>query len=170
MAGRFSRASAGAGLALLIGLAGCSGDEQVISTDGGTVTVNEDDNRIEIETGEGTAVISGEGSGELPDGWPSVVVLPDGGSIVNSVSLDSQGVQQQGWSVTVDYGSADVEGLLDTFDSSLQGAGFERDARFATEDGGGSTFTSAEYFVSLIATSEEGQVTAVVTVGTADQG
>ncbi len=168
MTGRIRRSSSAAGLALLLGLAGCGGGEEVITTDDGTVTVDQGDNRIEIETDEGTAVITGDDGGELPDGWPSVVALPEGGRIGASVSLDNQ--EQKGWSATVAYGGADPEDLLDEFDSSLRAAGFDRDARYATEDGGGSTFRSAEYFVAVIVSSEGEEVTAVVTVGEVDEG
>ena len=94
--GRAATTSAAVALAFLgFGLAGCGGGdgETTIVTDDGTVKVdqNQDEGKIKIESSDGSMTITGEGGGELPEGWPSEVQVPEGGSVTAAMALTGRG-------------------------------------------------------------------------------
>jgi hypothetical protein len=78
-------APAAIGAVLLLGAAACGGDsgspsdgalEEIIeSQGGGDVDIDSDDGEITIESDDGS--FSSSSSGELPEGWPDDVPLPD---------------------------------------------------------------------------------------------
>jgi len=135
---------------LAMAVAGCGGSDD--PTAGSTPTVQVSNSGLTIEGEDGSISVS-EG-GDLPEGWPSAVVLPDGGTVTNSLSLDQQG--KKGWTVTATY-EGSVDTVTDAFSSSLSGAGFTKDS---TVSAGGQ---------SLVAFSGQGY-TVAVTIGTEGSG
>lgn len=158
-------AGAVAALILGIGLAGCGGgDETVVATDDGTVSVDQDENRIEIETDEGSATITGQGSGELPDGWPSEVAVPEGATITGGMAMTGQ--DQKGWTASLSFPDASAKDVMAQFASSLEDAGFTTEGTYSSEDSSVSSFTSDSYQVSVLVAAEGSGSIATVTVST----
>lgn len=100
---------------------------------GGRFSVDSEDGVTVIETEDGDATIV-QGGGDLPDGFPDAVVLPDGLDIELSQSMDA-GDGQTGYLV---IGSVDGgwESYFDELIASLQSAGFDEEQVTRTPTGG----------------------------------
>jgi hypothetical protein len=109
---------------LALGLVGCSGDDQTIITDDGTVSVqgDEDGNSLTIDSSEGSVTLSAESDGELPRDWPANVALPEGGTINSSASFDSP--EGQAWQVSMSYPGTAPGDLIAQLTTSMQDEGF----------------------------------------------
>jgi hypothetical protein len=155
------RGAAAAALALALGLSGCGGGETTVETDDGTVTVEQDGSKVEIESEDGTTTVTGESDGELPDGWPAEIVLPDGGEIQNAVGVSGQ---DSGWTVASNYPDTSPEDLTDQLTQSLESAGFESKGSFTSQEGSVSSFEGDDYAVSVIVGPEGSGSSLVITV------
>ncbi|MGB8019916.1 MAG: hypothetical protein WCF04_01670 [Candidatus Nanopelagicales bacterium] len=165
MAGRRARVAAGmfAGL-MVLGGAGCGGDT-TIATDDGTVTVDRDDIQIEVQSSDGTATISGS-QGKLPEGWPSQIQIPPGGTISGAVAVAGEG--KQGWTVSVTYPDTSPADLKGTVTSSMEGAGFESKGSFSTDEGSMDTFEGSGMVVSTLIGKDDSGSTLVLSVAMQD--
>jgi hypothetical protein len=166
LSGRRARAGTAATTALLValglGLAGCGGDDSTtVTVDDGTVTVDQDDNRIEIESSDGTATITGE-TDELPEGWPAQVSIPEGGTITSGVALT--GEDQQGWTVSVSYPDTAPTELTAEVKASLADAGFEAAGEFTSDQGSMAAFEGAGLAITALVGEEGAGSTLVMTV------
>jgi hypothetical protein len=118
---------------------GQSGDVD-IDVDDGNVTIQGEDGEIQLDVDEenGQTVVStpdGQtiiGSGELPDGFPSEVLVPEGLTILSGTSMDSADGQ-----VFIINGSVggDFTAATEAYASALTGAGFEQQSMTESTDG-----------------------------------
>lgn len=164
--GRAATTSAAVALAFLgFGLAGCGGGdgETTIVTDDGTVKVdqNQDEGKIEIESSDGSMTITGEGGGELPEGWPSEVQVPEGGSVTAALALTGE---DQGWTASLTYADKSAEDLAAEVKSNLESAGFTLEGEFTSGDGAMGTYSGNGYAVTAMAGQEDEGATLVMTV------
>lgn len=153
---------AGAALVLVLSLSGCGGGGTTVETDDGQVTVDQDGTKVEIESSDGTTTVTGETGGELPEGWPSEITLPEGGEIQNAVAVTGENA---GWTVSSSYPDTSSEDLTDQVTSSLEDAGFESKGAFTSPDGAVSAFEGNGYALSVIVGEEGSGSTLVMTVG-----
>ncbi len=164
--GRAATTSAAVALAFLgFGLAGCGGGdgETTIVTDDGTVKVdqNQDEGKIKIESSDGSMTITGEGGGELPEGWPSEVQVPEGGSVTAAMALTGE---DQGWTASLTYADKSSKDLAAEVKSNLESAGFTLQGEFTTGDGAMGTYSGNGYAVTAMAGQEDEGATLVMTV------
>jgi hypothetical protein len=139
-------------------LSGCGGSEETPAAEP-TPTVQVSESGITVD-GEGGSLSISEGS-DLPEGWPSAVVLPDGGTVTNSLSLDQEG--KKGWTVTATYEDP-VDSVTDAFTAALTDAGFTKDS---TVSAGGQSllaFSGQGYTVAVTLGTEGGGTAVAVTV------
>lgn len=158
------RAALAAGLlalGLAAGLAGCGSDERTIVTDEGTISVDAGEGKVEIEASDGSVTISGETGGDLPEGWPAEIVLPEGGTITSAVAVSGE---DAGWNVSVTYEGLDPEALGEQVANSLESAGLESKGGFTSAEGALSSFEGNGYAVSVILGPEGSGSTMVMTV------
>ena len=161
-----ARASTAAMLAALgLGVAGCGGadGETTIVTEDGTVTIDEngEEGSITIDSSEGSMTISGETGGELPESWPSVVAVPEGGTITASAALTGE---EQGWTVSLSYANTTAEDLTAEVTANLEGEGFSQQTEVNTGDGAMGTYTGNGYAVTAMSGQDDSEVTLVLTV------
>ncbi len=155
MAHRVSTARAAASIAaavLVFGVGGCGSDETTVVTDDATVTVDEGSGTVEIETDEGSATITGETGGDLPEGWPEQIVLPEGGTITSAVAVTGD---EAGWNVSSNYPDLDQKQLTDEVTKALEGAGFESQGSFTSTEGSVAGFEGNGYTVSVIVGTDD---------------
>lgn len=169
--GRVATTSAAVALALLgFGLGGCGGGdgEATIVTDDGTVKVdpNEGDGTITIESSEGSMTITGEEGGELPEGWPSEVQVPGGGTITSAIAMDSD--DQKGWTASLTYPDTTPTDLAAEVKSNLESAGFTVQGEFTSGEGGMGTYSGNGYAVTAMVGEEGGGSTLLLTVARED--
>lgn len=168
LSGPRTHASAAATTALLValglGLAGCGGGDRTVTVDDGTVTVDQGDNQIEIESSDGTTTITGE-TDELPEGWPAEVVLPEGGTITSGVALAGQA--QQGWTVSASYPETTPTELAAQVKASLEDAGFQSKGEFTSEQGAMGAFEGSGLAITALVGEEGSGSTLVMTVAQA---
>jgi hypothetical protein len=146
-----------------IGLGGCGGGSDTIVTDDGTVTVDQGGDSVEIETDDGSATITGQ-TDSLPEGWPSEVVLPEGGTINSGAAVDQAGAQ--GWNAALSYPDLSVDELTDALTDSLESKGFESQGSITVPQGTSTLFSGSGFAVSALI-SEEGSGSAlIITVAT----
>jgi len=154
---RTRNALAAAALGLLLVGCGSSGDNgaeptpQAPTESPAEPTTPETSPGVTVESTDGTVAING--SGQLPDSWPSEVVLPDGGTIVSSVSADQGG--NQGWNVVVTYDEQPAD-VADAFGASLTGAGFTQQSKYTSGDTTLVAYASDAYSVALTITPGDG--------------
>lgn len=141
-----------------IGLGGCGGGSDTIVTDDGTVTVDQGGDSVEIETDEGSATITGE-TDSLPEGWPSQVVLPEGGTINSGAAVDQAGAQ--GWTASLSYPDLSVDELTDALTSSLESEGFESQGSITVPQGTSTLYSGFGFAVSTVI-SEDGSGSALI--------
>jgi hypothetical protein len=158
-----TRRVTGAAVALSVALVltGCGGGADTIVTDEGTLTVEQDGDSITVESSEGSATITGEG-GELPEGWPAVVSVPDGGEILSTASVSETG--QAGWTASINYPDSRPEEVAEEMAESLEGSGFTSVAEFTTEDGVAASYQGSGLMVSSAVTADGDGATMIVTV------
>ena len=164
--GRAATTSAAVALAFLgFGLAGCGGGdgETTIVTDDGTVKVdqNQDEGKIEIESSEGSMTITGEGGGELPEGWPSEIQVPEGGSVTAALALTGE---DQGWTASLTYADKSSKDLAAEVKSNLESAGFILEGEFTSGEGAMGTYSGNGYAVTAMVGEEDEGATLVMTV------
>lgn len=167
MRGRLATTSAAMALALLgFGLAGCGGGdgEATIVTDDGTVKIdpNEGEGTIKIESSDGSMTITGEGGGELPEGWPPEVQLPEGGSITSAVAMNSD--DQQGWTASLTYPDTSPTDLAAEVKSNMESAGFTLEGEFTSGQGAMGTYSGNGYAVTAMVGEEDGGSTLLMTI------
>jgi hypothetical protein len=149
-------------VALGFGLSGCGGgDSTTVDVDDGTVTVDQDGNKIEVESSDGTATITGE-TNELPEGWPAEVTIPEGGTITSGVALNGQ--DQQGWTVSVSYPDTAPRDLTTEVTAALEDAGFEAAGEFTSDEGSMAAFEGAGLAITALVGEEGAGSTLVMTV------
>lgn len=121
---RIRMAALVAGAVLALGLTGCSDEDGTIVTDDGTVSLDgdEDGGRLTIDSSDGSVTLSAESDGQLPEDWPSQVVLPDGGSINSSASFASD--EGEAWQVSVGYEGTAPADLIEHMTTELRNSGF----------------------------------------------
>ena len=114
----------GAAGALVAGglvLGGCGGGDTFV-TDDATVTVedgqNGDDGSITIDSSEGSMTITGESGGDLPEGWPDQVAVPEGGTVNSSASFG--GVEGDAFQASLTYPDAAAADLIAEFTAGGQ--------------------------------------------------
>jgi hypothetical protein len=169
--GRIATASAAVVLAVLgFGLGGCSGDgDATIVTDDGTVTVDVDpdgdEGTIKIESSDGSLTITGDGGGELPEGWPSEVTVPEGGTVTSAVALTGE---DQGWTASLTYPDKPSQEVAAEVTSNLESAGFTLEGEFTSGEGGMSTYSGNGYAVTVMVGEEDGGATLLITIATQD--
>jgi hypothetical protein len=171
MSGRRSRAattSVAVALAFLgFGLAGCGGGDgdATIVTDDGTVKVDvdpdSDEGKVEIESSEGSMTITGEGGGELPEGWPSEIQVPEGGSVTAALALTGE---DQGWTASLTYADKSSKALAAEVKSNLESAGFTLEGEFTSGEGAMGTYSGNGYAVTAMVGEEDEGATLVMTV------
>ncbi len=150
-----------------VGLAGCSGDgDTTIVTDDGTVTLNQDDEKIDITTSEGSMTINGESDGELPAGWPAEVPVPSGGSVETGMVMS--GTEEQGWSATLSYPDSSTDDVSAELDSLFTGQGFESTTKIETSDGTLNAYTGDGFAITAMVSDEGGTTMLVMSVAVTD--
>ncbi|MDH3959457.1 MAG: hypothetical protein OEU98_08295, partial [Actinomycetota bacterium] len=161
-----ARVSTAAMLAALgLGVAGCGGSdgETTIVTEDGSITIDEngDEGSITIESSEGSMTITGESGGDLPESWPSVVAVPEGGTITASAALTGE---EPGWTVSLVYTDISATDLAADVKAELEAAGFEQQSEVNTGEGALGTYTGNGYGVTAMAGEDDSEVTLVMTV------
>lgn len=167
MSGRRSRVattSAAMALAFLgFGLAGCGGDGATVVTDDGTVKIdtNDGDGTIKVESSDGSVTITGESDGELPEGWPSEITVPEGGKVTSAVALTGG---QQGWTAALTYADKTSKDLAAEVKTNLESAGFTLKGEFTSAEGGMGTYAGNGYAVTALVGQEDANGTLLLTV------
>ncbi len=169
MGGRRSRAgrtSAAVALAFLgFGLGGCGGGDgdATIVTDDGTVTVDTDgdDGTIKIESSDGSMTITGDGGGELPEGWPAEVQVPAGGTVTSAVALTGE---ESGWTATLTYPDTSSADLAAEVKSNMESAGFALQGEFTSAEGAMGTYSGNGYAVTAMVGEEDSAATLLMTI------
>lgn len=114
-----------------------SGDGDVsvrgVDGEGGEFSIDSENGVTVIETDDGEATIV-QGGGDLPDGFPDDVVLPDGLEIDLSQRMDV-GDDQIGYLVIGSF-DGDWQTYFDALVESLTAAGYEEEQRTTTAGGG----------------------------------
>ncbi len=166
--GRAATTSAAVALAFLgFGLAGCGGGDgdATIVTDDGTVKVDvdpdSDEGTIKIESSEGSMTITGEGGGELPEGWPSEIQVPEGGTVTSALALTGE---DQGWTASLTYADKSTEDLAAEVKSNLESAGFTLEGEFTSGEGAMGTYSGNGYAVTAMVGQEDEGATLLMTV------
>ncbi len=159
MLGTGRRRSAATGalvVALAFGLGGCGDGETTITTEDGSVTIDSDGDggSVTIDSSEGSVTVTTETGGELPDGWPSEVAIPDGGSV--EVSGSYTGEEGTSWNVGVKYAGADPADIADQMKSNLEGAGFVMEAEYTAGDQSVASYTGKGFNVVATTTEQDG--------------
>ena len=144
------------GLAAVLAVAGCGGDD-------GGVTVDPGNDTVKVETSDGTAVVTGGDDGTLPEGWPEEVALPEGGNVTGGVAVTTPG--QEGWTAALEYPDTSAEDVAAALTSSLESAGFTSEGTVTTAEGSMLVFKSSTYAVTAIVSAEGSGSTAAITVG-----
>ena len=129
--------------------------------DEGTLTVEQDGDSITVDSSEGSATITGEG-GELPEDWPAVVSVPEGGEILSSASVSDTG--QAGWTASINYPDSSAEDVAKEMADSLEGSGFTSVAQYTTGDGFAASYQGSGLMVSTAVTVDGDGATMIVTV------
>lgn len=103
-----------------------------IETDEGSMSVNED-GELTMETDDGTFESR---TGQVPDDFPSVVPLLDGGELMAGTRIedDENGVV---WSVSWQFTSGDPLTALDEHVQVMEDAGFTQEEEFSSSTGEG---------------------------------
>lgn len=127
--------------------------EQVTGTD---IDVDDDGGEITIETDDGTFE---SGTGRVPDDFPSVIPLVDGGELVNGMSMQNE--EGMAWQVNWQFDSGQPFDVLEDQVAALEDAGFTRseDGSFTMGDGsegmGGTMLENGTYQVNVTVLGEE---------------
>lgn len=100
--------------------------------DDGEFSIDSEDGVTVMETEDGTATLT-DGGGELPEGFPSEIPLPDGIDIQLAQTMDAGG-DQQGWLVVAEADGG-WESYADEFVTALEDAGFEQQQLTTTPTG-----------------------------------
>lgn len=165
---RAARTSAAVALAFLgFGLGGCGGGDgdTTIVTDDGTVKVDVDpdgdEGTIKVESSDGSMTITGDGGGELPEGWPSEVQVPEGGTVTSAVALNGE---EQGWTASLTYPDTSSEDLTAEVKSNLESAGFTLQGEFTSGEGAMGTYAGNGYAVTAMVGQEDADATLLVTI------
>lgn len=135
--------------------------EEAVKQGTGIDDVDINDDGITVEGTEGTLSI--DGGDELPEGWPSQIALPDGGTITGSMLVDQGG--SQGWNVVSTYDLSPAD-LASAFEASLGGAGFTQDSKTTAGDMTLLAYSDATYAVAVTIGEDAGSTTSTVTVTT----
>lgn len=98
----------------------------------GDISIDSDDGVMVVEGEDGTATFT-QGDGELPEGFPADIPLPDGLVIQLSQSMDMGG-GQQGWLV-VGEAPGEWQPYSDELIAALDGAGFVQQQLTTTPTG-----------------------------------
>lgn len=167
-AGVARRVATGAMVAALgFGVAGCGDGETTFTTEDGTVTIdgNGDSGTITIDSSEGSMTLSGEAGGDLPDGWPRAVQLPEGGTIVSSGSFTVQGGDS--WQAAVTYADRSAQQVSDELKSSMQDAGFTVESALEADEQSAVNYTGNGWTVTAVSSESDGTATLVVGIAPA---
>ncbi len=165
MRGRATALGAAALLAVSgVGLAGCSGgdSEATIVTDDGTVSVQKEDDKIEITTSEGSMTINGESDGELPAGWPAEVPVPAGGTVLSGLAMT--GSDQEGWTASLSYPDSTAAQVSAEVASLLGAQGFESVSEIAMGQGTMSALSGEGFAITALVSEEDAGAMLVMTV------
>lgn len=167
---RFRFLAAAVSVPLVAAAAGCSAEkladrasekaaEKIIESAGGEdVDIDIDDDSGEATFRSADGSMFSVGGGELPDGWPDEVPLPDGFTLEGSFS-GSDG-DKSTFNVTGSL-TGDAAEEFNRIADAFTGAGWTEENR-STSNSGGSTMASATYSnstwtVSLLVTGEDGE-------------
>ena len=140
--------------------------EQVTGTD-----IEVDEDGVSVESSEGSFQADAEGgfsmetdegsfesqAGQVPEGFPDVVPLPDA-TVLNGSRMD--GADGKAWMVNFQYDSGDPAEVLSAQAQALEDAGFttdgESDFSMGGQSGGmaGALYENGEYRVNLSALGE----------------
>jgi hypothetical protein len=165
---RLAKASAAVALAVLgFGLGGCGGGDgdTTIVTDDGTVKVDVDpdgdEGTIKIESSDGSMTITGDGGGELPEGWPSEIQVPEGGTVTSALALTGE---EQGWTASLTYPDMSSQDLAAEVKSNLESAGFTLEGEFTSGEGAMGTYSGKGYAVTAMVGQEDNGATLLMTI------
>jgi len=112
----------------------------------GSVRIDSENGETVVEGDDGTAVFSQ--SGDLPDGFPHEVPVPDGVSIVFAQSLETSD-GGTGYSVAATT-SRDRDDLLDEMTAALEANGFDQQQLTTTPDGSIFVYSNSTYGVTVV--------------------
>jgi hypothetical protein len=133
----------------------------------GDFSIQSEDGETVIESDEGSAVLSS--SGDLPDGFPDGVPIPDGLTIQLSQAIESADGTM--FSVTGEMPGAPADVTAD-YVASLEDAGFAQTQLTTTPDGGFFVYDDGEFDVagSVGAGSDDGMSFINIAVSPTQQG
>ena len=151
-------------VAVSFGLGGCGGGDATIVTDDGTVVIDQDDDggSITIDSSEGSMTITGESGGELPEGWPTQVAVPDGGSVDASGTFS--GGDGAAWQASITYPDMTAKDVVAEMKASMEDAGFKVEAEFTVGDQSAVTFSGEGLNVTATASEQDSGAVLVVVI------
>lgn len=110
--------------ALGLGSVACGGDEEMIETDAGDVSVSRDGEDVHVTARDGQFEGRFGKSAELPENFPDDVPIPEGATIVGAMTSREPGAEGTTLSIQSD-GSADA--LLNAFRTDVDANGWTVD-------------------------------------------
>ena len=155
-------------VAIGLGLGGCGGGDATIVTDDGTVVIDQGDDggSITIDSSEGSMTITGEAGGELPEGWPAEVAVPEGGTVDASGTFS--GGDGSAWQASLTYPDMTAKDVAAQMKATMEDAGFKVEAEFTVGDQSAVTFSGEG--LNVTATASEQDSGAVLVVVIASEG
>ncbi len=124
----------------------------VTDEDGNAVLdVDEDNGQVTAETEDGSFT-SGPG---MPDAWPGSIPQPDGLDDLNGSTISADGDILITASGTAPEGAGDY---FDSYESSLEDAGYDRTSYFEGEGFRQGTYEGADYTVSVFGEDESSNI------------
>ncbi len=109
--------------------------------------------------------ITGEGGGELPEGWPSEVTVPEGGTVTSAVAVSGE---DKGWTASLTYPDKSSQEVAAEVTSNLESAGFTLEGEFTSGEGAMGTYSGNGYAVTVMVGEEDGGATLLITIAAQD--
>lgn len=126
----------------------------------GNIRIDSENGETVVEGDDGTAVFSQ--SGDLPDGFPDEVPVPDGLSIVFAQSLETSD-GGTGYSVAATT-SRDRDDLLDEMTATFEANGFDQQQLTTTPDGSIFVYSNSTYAVTAVIGESNDETSVALTV------
>lgn len=126
----------------------------------GSIQIDSENGETVVEGDDGTAVFSQ--SGDLPEGFPDEVPVPDGLSIVFAQSLETSD-GGTGYSVAA-TSSRDGDDLLDDMMTALEDNGFDQQQLTTTPDGSIFVYSNGTYAVTVVIGESNNETSLSITV------